>query len=112
MPITLKLILVLVTYLCVARITLEDSILNISSAIVYAQPGHDQTLRALLSQIPGVEIHLSTEDGKMIVTIERENDRSAVDTYGAIERMDGVLSVAMIFQQTESHPDQELLKCK
>lgn len=86
--------------------------MNISSAIVYAKPGQDQALRKLLSEVPGVEVHVSTDDGKMIITIESENDRSAVDTYGAIEHMDGVLSVAMIFQQTESHPDQELLKCK
>ncbi|MES2877451.1 MAG: chaperone NapD [Pseudomonadota bacterium] len=86
--------------------------MNISSAIVYAKPDQDQALRMLLSQVPGVEVHVSTDDGKMIITIESENDRSAVDTYEAIERMDGVLSVAMIFQQTESHPDQELLKCK
>jgi nitrate reductase NapD len=94
------------------RTTIESSVLNISSAIVYAKPGEDLALRSYLSQIPGVEIHATTDDGKMIVTIETENDRSAVDTYEAIERMDGVLSVAMIFQQTESHPDQELLKCK
>ncbi len=86
--------------------------MNISSAIVYVKPGQDQALRTLLSQVQGVEVHISTDDGKMIITIESENDRSAVDTYEAIERMNGVLSVAMIFQQTESNPDQELLKCK
>ena len=86
--------------------------MNISSAIVYAKSEHDQALRTLLSQVPGVEVHASTEDGKMIITIETESDRSAVAIYEDIERMEGVLSVAMIFQQTESHPDQELLKCK
>ena len=86
--------------------------MNISSAIVSAKSEHDQALRTLLSQVPGVEVHASTEDGKMIITIETESDRSAVAIYEDIERMEGVLSVAMIFQQTESHPDQELLKCK
>ena len=86
--------------------------MNISSAIVYAKSEHDQALRTLLSQVPGVEVHASTEDGKMIITIETESDRSAVAIYEDIERMEGVLSVAMIFQQTESHPDQDLLKCK
>lgn len=86
--------------------------MNISSAIVYAKSEHDQALRTLLSQIPGVEVHASTDDGKMIITIETESDRTAVTIYEDIERMEGVLSVAMIFQQTESHPDQELMKCK
>ena len=86
--------------------------MNISSAIVYAKPTQEQAVRAHLSQIEGVEAHASPEDGKLIVTIESDNDRTAVNTYEAIERMDCVLSVAMIFQQTESNPDQELLKCK
>ena len=86
--------------------------MNISSAIVYAKSEHDQALRTLLSQFPGVEVHASTDDGKMIITIETESDRTAVTIYEDIERMEGVLSVAMIFQQTESHPDQELMKCK
>jgi nitrate reductase NapD len=92
--------------------TVEGRIVNISSAIVYAKSGQNETLRQSLSQLPGVEIHAATEDGKLIVTIERDNDKTAVDTYEAIERLDSVLSVAMIFQQTESNPDQELLTCK
>lgn len=86
--------------------------MNISSAIVYAKSEHDQALRTQLSQVPGVEVHASTDDGKMIITIETESDRTAVAIYEDIERMEGVLSIAMIFQQTESHPDQELMKCK
>lgn len=86
--------------------------MNISSAIVYARPGTDQVLREQLPQLPGVEVHAASEDGKIIVTIEADNDRAAIDVYEAIGRMDDVLNIAMIFQQTESHPDQELVKCK
>ena len=86
--------------------------MNISSAIVDAQSGQHQCLQQSLSQMPGVEVHASTEDGKMIVTIESESDRSAVNCYEAMERLPGVLSIAMIFQQTETHPEQELSPCK
>ncbi|MDY0105681.1 MAG: chaperone NapD [Giesbergeria sp.] len=86
--------------------------MNISSAIVYARSEREPALREQLLQVPGVEVHAATEDGKVIVTIEAENDRAAIDTYEAIGRIDGVLNVAMIFQQTESHPDQELEQCK
>ena len=92
--------------------TIESNALNISSAIVYAKSDREPVLREQLLQVQGVEVHAATEDGKIIVTIEAENDRGAIDTYEAIGRLDGVLNVAMIFQQTESHPDQELVKCK
>ena len=86
----------------------ESPTLNISSAIVYAQLDQSLPLRMRLSEVEGVQVHAVTEDGKLVVTIESANDRSAVDTYESIERMEGVLSIAMIFQQTESHPEQEL----
>ena len=86
--------------------------MNISSAIVYAKSDREPDLRKQLLQVQGVEVHASTEDGKIIVTIEAENDRAAIDVYEALGRIDDVLNIAMIFQQTESHPDQELVKCK
>ncbi|GEM_PF-1091762 len=112
-PLSLKLALGIKNHFPrLTRTTIEGCVLNISSAIVYAKSEHEPALRTQLLQVTGVEVHASTDDGKMIITIESESDRTAVNTYEAIERMEGVLSVAMIFQQTESHPDQELLKCK
>ena len=86
--------------------------MNISSAIIYAKPGTDHVLREQLPQVPGVEVHATSDDGKIVVTIEAENVSAAIDVYEDIGRMDHVLNVAMIFQQTESHPDQELEQCK
>lgn len=86
--------------------------MNISSAVVYARPTHSQTMRAQLAAMAGVEVHAVTEDGKLVISIESDNDGTAVDTYKAIELLDGVLSVAMIFQQTETNPEQELPSCK
>lgn len=82
--------------------------MNISSAIVYARPGTESALRAHLSMLPGVEVHAASEDGKIIITLESASERSAVDQYEAIGRREGVLNVAMVYQQTESHPDQEI----
>lgn len=82
--------------------------MNISSAIVYAKPGSSPSLRAHLSSLEGVEVHAASEDGKIIITLESESDRGAVDQYEAIGREEGVLNVAMVYQQTESHPDQEI----
>ena len=82
--------------------------MNISSAIVYAQAGRESAVRAHLSSLPGVEVHAASEDGKLVITLESDSDRSAMDQYEAIGREDGVLNIAMVYQQTESHPDQEI----
>lgn len=85
--------------------------MNISSAIVYAAAQRHPDLRARLSLIGGVEVHAATDDGRMIITIESDSDRDAADIFQAIERLPGVLSMALIFQQTEPHPDQESSPC-
>jgi len=86
--------------------------MNISSAIVYSGPDHQAALRAQLAGLAGVEVHAATPDGKLVVSIEADNAALAGDTYQAIERAPGVLSVALVFQQTESNPDQEITPCK
>lgn len=81
--------------------------MNISSAIVYGNASTQDSLQARLNQLPGVEVHGCSKDGKWVITIEAPDDRQVSDTYQHIEHMDGVLSIAMVFQQTESQPDQE-----
>jgi nitrate reductase NapD len=86
--------------------------MNISSAIVYGRPEQEAALRAQLAAMVGVEVHAATEDGKLVISIEADDDRNAAATYEAIERSPGVLSMALVYQQTEPNPEQELAPCK
>ncbi len=86
--------------------------MNISSAIVYSRPAQEAALRMRLATLPGVEVHAATDDGKLVLSIEADNAATAADTYQAIESTEGVLSMALVFQQTESNPDQEITPCK
>ena len=82
--------------------------MNISSAIVNARPGGVAIVQAGLATLPGVEVHGISPEGKLIVTIETEDDASNVATYERIGQLDGVLSAAMVFHQTESEPENEV----
>lgn len=82
--------------------------MNISSAIIHALPGDVALVQAGLTALAGVEVHAVSPDGKLIVTIETEDDASNVATYEAIGRLQGVMSTAMVYHQTESEPDSEV----
>jgi periplasmic nitrate reductase NapD len=82
--------------------------MHISSLIVHARPGADAQFRAGLTALDGVELHAVADDGRMIVTMESADDAAIRSTYEAIERLDGVLSVAMVYHQVESDPDKEI----
>jgi nitrate reductase NapD len=81
---------------------------NISSAIVHAQPGHAEVVRRALAAIAGVEIHAVSDEGKLIITIESPGDRETADTFEAISQMDHVMSTSMVFHQTEDEPEAEI----
>ncbi len=82
--------------------------MNISSAIVHALPGDIAVVQAAIAALSGVEVHAVSPEGKMIVTIETEDDASNVARFEEIGRLQGVLSTAMVFHQTESEPEVEL----
>lgn len=82
--------------------------MNISSAIVYAHPDHTAAVQHGLHQEPGVEVHSHSTDGKFVITLECEDEQVAVRRYESIGQMNGVLTLSMVYQQSESHPDQEV----
>jgi periplasmic nitrate reductase NapD len=82
--------------------------LNISSIIVHPKPGEVDAVRARLLGLVGIEVHAVADDGRMIVTVETENDGAMADSFDAINKTDGVLSAAMVYHQTESDPDKEV----
>ena len=82
--------------------------MNISSAIVHARPGELAVVQAGLAALAGVEVHAISPEGKLIVTIETDDESSNVATYERIGQLDGVLSAAMVYHQTESEPEMEV----
>lgn len=82
--------------------------MHISSAIIHAGPGKVALVQAGLGTLVGVEVHGISPEGKIIVTIETEDDGGNVATFERIGQLDGVMSSAMVFQQTESEPDKEI----
>ncbi|MDK9702871.1 MAG: chaperone NapD [Sulfuritalea sp.] len=82
--------------------------MNISSAIVHARPGDVAVVQAGLATLAGVEVHAISPEGKLIVTIETEDEGSNAATYERIGQLDGVMSAAMVYHQTESEPETEV----
>jgi len=74
---------------------------NISSAIIYAVPRRADIVRALLTALPGVEIHAETKDGRFIVTVEDLPGIPAADTVMRLHQLENVLYAAMVCEHTD-----------
>jgi nitrate reductase NapD len=76
---------------------------NITGLIVYAQPAHCQALRAALTEIPGVELHAATPEGRMVVTVECSTDEEMTRIFDRVGGLAGVVSTALVY-----HHDEEI----
>ncbi len=81
--------------------------MNISSVLVNARPEKLVQVQECLLALSGVEVHAATEDGRLIVTIEADSDQAVANMFAEINQQPGVLSVAMVYHQCESDPDEE-----
>lgn len=82
--------------------------MNISSVIVHARPDLSARVIDSIHAIAGAEVHASSPDGRLIVTMEADDAGASTRMYESIERTDGVLSVSLVYQHTETDPEKEI----
>ena len=84
--------------------------MNICSVVVHARPERINQVASNLAELPGVEIHGTSEaDGKFIVTVEDEGEASAADTMMSFNSVDGVISATLIYHYGGDDLDQEVI---
>ncbi len=72
--------------------------MNISSIIVHTYPQESDAMQVRLADLPGVDVHAATDDGKIIITIEDTPEEGApAKTLMNVQNMQGVLSAAMVY---------------
>lgn len=81
--------------------------MNISSVLLRAQPAALAEVRRALAALPGVEVHLVRDDGRLVITLEDAATASAADTFVRLHDIPGVMSVAMIYQYSDDFGTRE-----
>ncbi|MGI9381826.1 MAG: chaperone NapD [Methyloligellaceae bacterium] len=76
---------------------------HIASLLVQAWPDQLDDVERVLTELPGVESHGPAGAGRLIVTVETENDAALVDAVNRIERSEGVITASLVYH----HMDQE-----
>ena len=75
--------------------------MNICGILVHARPENTEVVRDSLDSILGVEVHGINEDGRMVVTLEEDNEERMADTLMSLQDVDGVVSASMIYHHRE-----------
>ena len=83
--------------------------MNISGVLVYVQPKKMDDVTEQLNAIQGVEVHAAT-DGKLVVTVENEKLNALADQVMAFQNLKGVLSVAMVYHESDDSEELNIEK--
>ncbi len=85
--------------------------MNICSAVVHARPEKLGVVEMALGAFPGVEVHGSSDAGKLVVTVEGGEDDALADTLARFSDVDGVINTVMIYHYCgEESLDEEAIK--
>lgn len=79
--------------------------MNVSSLVIRARPEHAPRVRAELARMPGIAVEAETGSGQLVVVADHDDAGAAADAFVAINRIEGVLSVSLIYQYSDDLPD-------
>ncbi|WP_333903522.1 chaperone NapD [Achromobacter insolitus] len=76
--------------------------LHIASMVVHAAPRRLPDVRQAILSISGAEIHGASDSGKLVVTLEAPSTDDMMVRISEIQRLDGVLASALVYQHADS----------
>lgn len=74
---------------------------HISSLLLRAEPARLAEVTSAIAARKAAEVALSDPSGKIIVTLETDNEAEIVDHLNALSLLDGVVSAALVYHQTD-----------
>ncbi|MCH4294600.1 chaperone NapD [Shewanella sp. 3B26] len=74
---------------------------HVTSLVVHAAPSQANTIARTIEILPGAEVHATSPEGKLVVTLEGSTQRAILDNVEAINALNGVLSSSLIYHQSE-----------
>jgi nitrate reductase NapD len=80
---------------------------HIAGIVVQAHPEHTDGVIQFISTIADAEVHATGPTGKLVVTLEAPTSRAIAAHLETIQKTEGVLGAALVYQRHESAADLE-----
>jgi len=77
---------------------------------MHVQPQCAEQVCAQLEQLPGVEVHAVTTDGRLIVTVEIGDDLEMTRAFEQLGAIPGVHATTLVYHHSEKLDDESPAK--
>lgn len=76
--------------------------IHIAGVLVQTRPEHIPQVRTRLAEVNGLEVHVVSPDGRIVVTVEGDGRKSVADTLFSLNAMQDVLSASLVYEHSET----------
>jgi len=76
--------------------------MSISSLVIQTRPENVDNVQNALILMDGVEVHATTDSGRLVVTVDQPDNAKAADTFSKFTDLDGVLNTSLIYNFFEN----------
>ncbi|SDJ35516.1 periplasmic nitrate reductase chaperone NapD [Ferrimonas sediminum] len=80
---------------------------HVVSLAVHANPTHQQQLQQQIAEVAGAELVATTDDHKLVVTLEGDSRQAVLNGIETINQLQGVISSALAYHQVEQFEDKD-----
>ena len=80
----------------------ETENIYVSGIVVHARPENLSAVQSDLNLLPGVEVHATTGDGRIVVTVEKDDSAGMADAFVQIQNLKHVINASLVYQHSES----------
>lgn len=84
-----------------------NATMHISGVLVHVQPDHLLPLMDRISTLDGMEVHACDKEGRLVITVEKDDEKMAADAFEQLNQLPGVLSATMIYHHFEPESDAQ-----
>lgn len=72
---------------------------HVASFVAHSKPESAQLVSAEIEKLDGAEVHAVSEEGKIVFTVEADDQRKIANNVDQIKYHDGLLSLSPIYHQ-------------
>jgi periplasmic nitrate reductase NapD len=81
--------------------------INVCGVLIFAHPKYIKAVQQQLETEDGVEVHAVTENGRLVVTIEKEDQQQTGEVLNRFQTLDHVISASMVYQYFDQIEENE-----
>jgi nitrate reductase NapD len=78
---------------------------HVAGIVVYVAPAKLEFVAREIAALAGVQVHAASAEGKLVVTLEAPTAGEVLSRFDEVQRVRGVLSVALVYQHGDRESD-------